>query len=146
MFGGCSGLISLDLSSFDVNDTPDMGGMFYNCTSLHTVYVGRNGRWVAKQDRYYSGDMFEGCKQIKGGSGTVYKDSADDVSMACVDGGPSSPGYFTAAPGYPTAITLDKTELTLNKDGLAQAVTASVWPKDVAHKKVTKEKSEGEEK
>ena len=135
MFYGCSGLTSLDLSSFDVNDTPDMGDMFGYCSSLHTVYVGRNGRWVAKQDRY-SG-VFESCRQLKGGNGTVFKDSADDVSMACVDGGPSSPGYFTAAPGYPTAITLDKTELTLNKDGLAQAVTASVWPKDVAHKKVT---------
>lgn len=34
MFYGCSGLIELDLASFDTSSVTDMYGMFQSCTSL----------------------------------------------------------------------------------------------------------------
>lgn len=136
MFYGCKGLTSLDLSSFDVNDTPETGGMFGDCSSLNTIYVGRNGRWVSKKGSY-NDDMFHRCWQLKGGNGTVFKEFVDHEDMACVDGGPSSPGYFTAAPGYPTSIILDNTSLTFyGENALAKMLTATVGPNNTAYKDV----------
>ena len=37
MFGGCSALTSLDLSSFNTSNVTDMGDMFYACNSLTSL-------------------------------------------------------------------------------------------------------------
>ena len=41
--------------------------------------------------------MFEDCYELKGGMGTTYNESNPmDKTYAHIDGGPSTPGYFTA--------------------------------------------------
>ncbi len=40
MFGKCSSLITLDLSSFDTSWVEDMGYMFAECESLKTLDLG----------------------------------------------------------------------------------------------------------
>nr|MBR6099888.1 hypothetical protein [bacterium] len=39
MFYNVTGLVELDLSSFDTNNVTHMVGMFWNADSLRTVYV-----------------------------------------------------------------------------------------------------------
>ena len=42
-----------------------------------------------------STDMFANCTNLKGGNGTTYNSSKTDKTYARIDGGTSSPGYFT---------------------------------------------------
>lgn len=46
MFGNCSSLASLDLSSFDAPDVTDMSSMFDGCNGLSTVKLGDKFKWV----------------------------------------------------------------------------------------------------
>lgn len=39
MFGGCSSLTNLDLSSFDTSKVTDMGSMFYDCRNLSSLNI-----------------------------------------------------------------------------------------------------------
>ena len=39
--------------------------------------------------------MFGQCNHLVGGSGTKYKSNSNDKTYARIDGGTSSPGYFT---------------------------------------------------
>ena len=39
--------------------------------------------------------MFNNSKKLVGGNGTVYSHSYTDKTYARIDGGTSSPGYFT---------------------------------------------------
>ena len=39
--------------------------------------------------------MFTGCTSLVGGQGTVYDSTKVDKTYARIDGGTSSPGYFT---------------------------------------------------
>lgn len=39
MFAGCSSLMSLDLSGFNTQNVTNMGGMFYNCSSLTNLDI-----------------------------------------------------------------------------------------------------------
>jgi hypothetical protein len=43
--------------------------------------------------------MFQGCTSLVGGQGTTYDPAHVDVAYAHIDGGPSDPGYLTAASG-----------------------------------------------
>ena len=70
-----------------------MNKMFYNSTNLRTIYVGNGWSTAAVT---YSGDMFNGCTNLVGGQGTTYDANHIDATYARIDGGPSSPGYFTA--------------------------------------------------
>lgn len=44
MFGGCSSLTSLDLSSFKTSKMRNIGGMFQGCTNLTTIYASEG--WI----------------------------------------------------------------------------------------------------
>ena len=95
MFAGCSSLKSLDLRSFaDIPSATQIGLMFYNCTSLETIYC--NDDWSDNKTLTYSSLMFKGCEALEGGKGTKYDPSFDDQTYARPDGGPAHPGFFTA--------------------------------------------------
>ncbi|MBQ5311102.1 MAG: BspA family leucine-rich repeat surface protein [Oscillospiraceae bacterium] len=94
MFGKCSSLTSLDLSSFDTGSVADMRSMFDGCSSLGTVIV--SSKWsTARVSR--SDYMFGGCTSLKGGAGTYYDPlNMNNASYAHIDGGLRDPGYFTS--------------------------------------------------
>ena len=94
MFEGCSSLVRLDLSGWDTRNGTDMSRMFFGCSKLRTICVG--GGWTT-QIALNSNSMFYGCTSLVGGMGTTYDPSHTDKEYAHIDGGPSSPGYFTDA-------------------------------------------------
>ena len=97
MFYNCSGLTSLDLSSFNTSKVTDMEEMFYGCPSLRTIYVGDGWSTAAVTN---SSDMFKNCTSLVGGKGTAYSSSnPKDKTYAHIDGGTSNPGYFTEKTG-----------------------------------------------
>ena len=94
MFAGCSSLKSLDLRSFaDIPSATQIGLMFYNCTSLETIYC--NDDWSDNKALTYSSLMFKGCEALEGGKGTKYDFLVTDTTYARPDGGKDHPGYFT---------------------------------------------------
>jgi surface protein len=93
MFGNCTALTSLDLSSFNTSKVTDMWAMFYHSYNLRTVYVGNGWSTAAVTN---SGSMFYDCTSLVGGQGTTWNSSnPKDKTYAHIDGGPSNPGYFT---------------------------------------------------
>ena len=92
MFLECSGLTSLDLSSFNTAKVTDMSYMFDFCRNLVTVYVGDEWSTTAVTN---SSGMFSDCLSIVGGRGTTYDANHIDKAYAHIDGGTSNPGYFT---------------------------------------------------
>ena len=96
VFENCSSLTSLDLSSFNTASVHNMNVMFNGCSQLATITVG-DGWNTDGIDLSY--DMFQGCTSLVGGQGTTYDPAHVDVAYAHIDGGPSDPGYLTAASG-----------------------------------------------
>ena len=82
----------LDLSNFDTSNVIYMSGMFYNSANLKTIYASDkfNTNKATK-----STSMFENCTNLVGGAGTTYDANHIDKEYARIDGGTSSPGYFT---------------------------------------------------
>jgi len=115
MFKNCENLTTLNLSSFNTNAVYRMDEMFYGCSGLTTVYVSpfnssKKTGWTVDNLTYHSVtdkinpgelqdvNMFLNCDSIKGGMGTTYDGSNSAhyrSGWAKIDGGPSSPGYFT---------------------------------------------------
>ena len=92
MFNACSGLTSLDLSSFNTQNVTYMYNMFFSCSNLTTIYVGSD--WsTAKVEE--GSMMFEGCTSLVGGASTAYDANHTDHTYAHIDEGTSNPGYFT---------------------------------------------------
>ena len=92
MFSGCASLTELDLSSFDTSNATYYTSMFYNCSSLTTIYV--SDKWsISSQAK--NAYLFEKCYLLTGGMGTRYNSDRVDISYAHIDGGTSNPGYFT---------------------------------------------------
>ena len=93
MFGSCSSLTSLDLSSFNTSKVTNMNVMFADDINLRTIYVGDG--WSTEAVTY-SSLMFANCISLVGGKGTTWSDyNPTDKTYARIDGGPSNPGYFT---------------------------------------------------
>ena len=82
----------LNLSSFDTSNVTETYYMFYNSTNLKTIYA--TDKFNVNKV-YDSSRMFYNCKKLKGGSGTTYNSSKVDKTYARLDGGTSSPGYFS---------------------------------------------------
>ncbi len=93
MFQNCSSLTTLDLSSFNTANMTLMAYMFADCTNLRTIYAG-NG-WTTAALVGKEGE-FLNCTNLVGGMGTTYSSNRVNATYARIDGGPSSPGYFTA--------------------------------------------------
>ena len=91
MFSG-SKATTLDLNNFDTSKVTNMSYMFSSSTNLKTIYVSNKFNTNAVTS---STDMFYGCTKLIGGAGTKYNSSYIDKTYAHIDGGTSSPGYFT---------------------------------------------------
>ena len=87
-----SQVTTLDLSSFNTSSVTNMNGMFNDSTLLTTIYASDK---FNTYNVMYSTDMFTGCTNLVGGSGTKYNSSYVNKTYARIDGGTSSPGYFT---------------------------------------------------
>ena len=96
MFGSCYELEYLDLSNFDTSNVTNMKNMFSNCRNIETIIVGAG--WSRKSVKI-SSNMFRNCEKLKGGAGTVYNENHTDANYARIDGGKTSPGYFTVSYG-----------------------------------------------
>jgi len=70
-----------------------MEDMFGNDLLLTTIYVSNKFKTTAVTN---SDKMFFGAPKLVGGSGTTYNSSYVDKTRAKIDGGTSSPGYFTS--------------------------------------------------
>ncbi|MBO4590804.1 MAG: BspA family leucine-rich repeat surface protein [Bacteroidaceae bacterium] len=114
LFRNCTGLTTLDLSSFDTRNVTDMREMFKGCTSLKTIYVGENWSVAGVTN---STNMFTGCTNIVGEAGTTYSASHTDKSYARIDGGTATPGYLTNITGPYAVYTPSNTTLTFYCDG-----------------------------
>ena len=69
-----------------------MDSMFTNSSRLKTVYV--SDKWTTLAVTT-SANMFTGSTSLVGGLGTKYNSSYIDKTYAKIDGGTTSPGYFT---------------------------------------------------
>lgn len=98
MFISDISLKSLDLSSFDTRNCIDTSQMFQNCYNLKSIYVSDT---FVMTKVYKSTLMFLNCVSLIGGAGTTFVPSFIDGTAACIDGGPSNPGYFTAISDKP---------------------------------------------
>ena len=83
---------TLDLSNFDTNNVINMSQMFCDSSTLKTIYAS-NKFTVDKVTS--SNNMFIGSTNLVGGAGTKYDANHVDKTYARIDGGTSSPGYFT---------------------------------------------------
>ena len=86
-----SNVTNIDLSGFDTSNVARMDSMFYNA-KVKTIYV--SGKFNTNK-LTGSSNMFYGCTNLVGGSGTTYDKANVDKTYARIDGGTSSPGYFT---------------------------------------------------
>ena len=86
-------LSTLDLSNFNTSNVTDMSKMFYNNKKLTTIYVSNN---FVTSKVTNSTNMFKDSTKLVGGFGTIYSSSKIDKTYARIDGGTSSPGYFTS--------------------------------------------------
>ena len=105
MLGSCTSLQTVKFGpNWDVSNVNAAASMFFNCQQLQTIYVAKewNLTKLHPQLRY---NMFKYCPNLVGGCGTKYDGSNykegndqhyDDYKYACIDGGESKPGYFTA--------------------------------------------------
>ena len=118
-----SQLTSLDLSSFNTSKVTDMGYMFEYCRNLRTIYVGSGWNTAAVTE---SGYMFYYCNSLEGGQGTTYDGSHVDKTYARIDGGTSTPGYFTAAGTEPYACYQNGT-LTFYYDNQRSSRTGTTY-------------------
>ncbi len=87
-----SAATTLDLSNFNTSNVIIMEFMFCSCNSLKTIYTSDKFNTNAVTS---SMGMFYNTTNLVGGAGTTYNSSYVDKEYARIDGGTSSPGYFT---------------------------------------------------
>ena len=87
---------TLDLSSFDTSNVTNMYQMFMSSSNLTTIYA--SDKFVTNKitDTTLGTYLFSGCTKLVGGAGTAYSSTKTDKTYARIDGGTSSPGYFTS--------------------------------------------------
>lgn len=125
LFSCCWVLPELDLTNFDTFGVEDMARMFEDCYALKTIRVGRG--WSTEKVTDDNG-MFHLCRELKGGAGTVFSESYEDMSRAHVDGGTNDPGYLIAKVPV-TGIALNQAEAVL-KEGESVVLHGTVNPED----------------
>ena len=107
---------TLDLSNFDTSKVTSMNNMFYNSkattldlsnfdtsnvTNMTQMFGGSQATTIYVSEKFVttavtnSTDMFTGSTNLVGGAGTKYDANHVDKTYARIDGGTSSPGYFT---------------------------------------------------
>ena len=115
-------VLALDLSSFDTSKVTNMSCMFYNSQatllnlssfntknieyieSIDSIFVNMNNLKTIYASNKFSlsfdddkgiGDIFAGCTNLVGGSGTMFDEENASFIYAHIDGGEDNPGYFT---------------------------------------------------
>ena len=83
---------TLDLSNFNTSNVTNMSYMFYSATNLKTIYASDK---FNTDNVTNSSSMFSGSTNLVGGAGTKYTSYYTNKTYARIDGGTSSPGYFT---------------------------------------------------
>jgi surface protein len=128
MFSYCTGLTTLDLSSFNTSQVTDVSFMFSGSSSLRTIYVSSSWTTAAMTTSY---GMFNDCTSLLGGQGTTWNSSNPmDKTYAHIDGGTNYPGYFTRDPNEPEAYacyTPSNTTLTFYYDRLRLGRTGTTY-------------------
>ena len=99
-----SQIATLDVSSFDTSNVTDMSFMFNNSIKLKTIYASNKFKTDLVTS---SSNMFYNSTLLVGGLGTTYNSSYVDKTYARIDGGTSSPGYFTDVSQKPTQFGQD---------------------------------------
>ena len=102
MFKDSELLETIDLSNIDTSSVKNTDIMFSNCTNLETIYATSS---FATGQITSSYEMFKNTNSIIGGRGTIYNVNRINKQYACLDGGESSPGYFSERPSI--KITFD---------------------------------------
>lgn len=82
----------LDLSNFDTKNVTSMYAIFANSSKLKTIYASTKFTTSKVTTSEY---MFNCCPNLVGYKGTTYNSSKVDKTYARLDGGTSSPGYFS---------------------------------------------------
>ena len=90
MFQSCTGLTTLDLSTWDTGNVTNMAAMFFGCSNLTTIYVGEG--WSVPESNEH---MFAVCTSLVGCMGTVFDPDHINGDYARIDGGTDNPGYLT---------------------------------------------------
>ena len=142
---------TLDVSNFDTSNVTDMKWMFYFVGNLSTKLVLDLGNWdtskVTNMDSMFHSagvktiyasnkwntsnvttavNIFTSCNYLVGGMGTAYTSSYGDIAYAKIDGGSSSPGYFTSRPdGYRMLNYIESTGTQYIDTGVSYSVNNS---------------------
>ena len=96
MFGRCYAFVTLDLRSFTNENLTNVGNMFFDCTNLTTIYAKAGADWTTNLTAAEGGSgVFNECSNLVGGSGSSFATLGYWGMYAKIDGGTSSPGYFT---------------------------------------------------
>ena len=101
MFGRCTSLKELDLSSWDTSNVKNMQNMFgaeyanSERMALETIYV--SDKFVLTSLTGGTQQMFRNNPKLVGGAGSTYVQGYGnaDSTYAHIDEGPDNPGYFT---------------------------------------------------
>ncbi len=93
MFYNCEKLTSLDLTNFEMHKVNSTANMFFGCAGLTTIICKNDWtKFVVTQ----SENMFAYCAKLKGTFGTACDGKKNiDISYARPDNGTAAPGYFT---------------------------------------------------
>lgn len=91
MFRGCKAEI-LDLGSFNTSNVKNMTDMFWYTKSLKQIYAKSS---FDISNLTYNDSIFGECNNLVGGAGTKFDPYKNTGTYARIDGGTSSPGYFT---------------------------------------------------
>lgn len=86
------GCAEIDMRGINAAPGAKKDYMFDNCANLKTIYASSDSDFSTAGS---ATGMFNQSLKIVGGSGTVYTSSKTGRDYAKIDGGPTSPGYFT---------------------------------------------------
>ena len=125
MFYECPDLTKLDLKNFNTAKVKEMARMFYNCTSLTTIDVG--SEWSTASVTDSGENMFSGCTNLKGVSGTTYDASHIDKEYARIDEGTANPGYLTGPIPEPYAVLTDNDDDVTTDNGTVKGKTLTFY-------------------
>ncbi|GEM_PF-2183831 len=117
MFGYCSSLESVDISTFNMEKVISVQFMFNECTNLKTIYC--NDNWKTDYPRLTKTlGLFNKCTSLVGGYGFAWTINGDVFTYALPDS-ETSRGYFTATPTKKeiyAILSADQTQLTFYYD------------------------------
>lgn len=93
MFSMCTSLETVDLRGFPFEALEDVGNMFYECSSLTTIYADPDWELPTEATGY---NVFRECEALVGGNGTAWSVAHTNHEYLRIDSD-GDPGYLTAA-------------------------------------------------